>query len=273
MSSSQKRSENGDCSPQSKSSWDAALYEDAHSFVWKQAASLVELLAPRAGERILDLGCGTGHLTAQLAAAGAEVVGIDSSATMIAEARRLYPPLPFELADARDFAFAEPFDAVFSNAALHWILEAEQVIACVRRALKPGGRFVAEFGGHGNVRNIVAAMTDTCVALGITMLHPLWYFPSIAEYTGLLERGGLEPTYAILFDRPTPLEGADGMRRWLSMFAQPVLSRVPAEKQDTFFRHVEERLHPLLCRDGAWYADYRRIRIVAWRNGGQSRDC
>src|SRR5438034_11831675 len=111
--------------------WDAALYEKDHSFVWKQAASLVELLAPRRGERVLDLGCGTGHLTAQLAATGADVVGIDSSATMIAEARRQYPALRIELADAQHFTFAEPFDAVFSNAVLHWILQPEQAIAAV----------------------------------------------------------------------------------------------------------------------------------------------
>src|SRR5690242_15677096 len=123
--------------------WDAALYDDKHAFVWKQAASLLELLAPQPGERVLDLGCGTG----QLAAAGAEVVGLDHSPAMVEQARRLYPQLRFELGDARRFAFAKPFDAVFSNAALHWVREPEAAIACIRDALKPGGRFVAEFGG------------------------------------------------------------------------------------------------------------------------------
>src|SRR5262249_56540999 len=129
-----------------------------HSFVWKHGAALIEVLAPRPGERILDLGCGTGHLTAQIAEAGAEVIGIDSSPGMIAEARRLYPHVRFEVADARDFALDAGFDAAFSNAVLHWIKEPERAIACVRRALKPGGRFVAEFGGRGDVRAIVAAL-------------------------------------------------------------------------------------------------------------------
>src|SRR5262245_39882978 len=124
--------------------WDAGLYDEKHSFVWEHGAALLELLAAQPGERVLDLGRGTGHLTTQLAATGAEVVGLDSSATMIEQARRSYPQLRFEVADARDFSFAEPFDAVFSNAVLHWITEPERVIACVGRALRPGGRFVAE---------------------------------------------------------------------------------------------------------------------------------
>src|SRR2546423_15463085 len=131
--------------------WDPGLYDGKHAFVWQYGASLVELLQPRPGERILDLGCGTGHLTAQLAAAGANVLGIDSDAAMIEQARKAYPALHFEQRDARDFHFDEPFDAVFSNAVLHWIKEPERVIVCLRRALKPGGRFVAEFGGRGNV--------------------------------------------------------------------------------------------------------------------------
>src|SRR5207302_10671977 len=101
--------------------WDAGLYDGRHAFVWKHGASLVGLLAPRPGERVLDLGCGTGHLTAALAAAGAGVVGLDRSEEMLAQARSAYPALEFVCGDARDFRFGEPFDAVFSNAALHWV--------------------------------------------------------------------------------------------------------------------------------------------------------
>src|SRR5947209_12654662 len=125
--------------------WDANLYDGHHAFVWQQGAALLELLAPRPGERILDLGCGTGHLTAQVAATGAEVVGLDLASTMIDQARRAYPQLRFVAGDARDLAFEQPFDAVLSNAALHWVKPPELVIACVARALRPGGRFVAEF--------------------------------------------------------------------------------------------------------------------------------
>ena len=138
--------------------WDAKLYDDKHSFVWKHGASLVELLSPKPGESVLDLGCGTGHLTAQIAEAVASVLGIDSSPQMIDEARRIFPDVRFEVQDARSLPYTEQFDAVFSNAALHWIKEAEQVVQGVSRALKPGGRFVAEFGGKGNVQAILAAV-------------------------------------------------------------------------------------------------------------------
>jgi trans-aconitate methyltransferase len=243
--------------------WDADLYDAKHAFVWKQGASLLELLAPRPGERILDLGCGTGHLTAQLAAAGAEVVGLDASPAMIEQARRSYPQLRFGRADARSFAVSEPCDAVFSNAVLHWVREPELVIACVRRALKPGGRFVAEFGGKGNVRALVAALEKALPAAGSGPFVNPWYFPSVAEYAGLLERGGLEVTFATLFDRPTPLEGEDGLRQWFVMFAGEALARVPENRRESFFRHLEQELRPVLYRDGTWSADYRRLRVVA----------
>ncbi len=162
--------------------WDAALYDDRHSFVWKRGAALIELLAPRSGEWVLDLGCGTGHLTAKIAEAGAEVIGIDSSPEMIEEARRLYPGLPFGVGDARDFHFDEPFDAVFSNAVLHWIKPPEEAVACVRRALKPGGRFVAEFGGRGNVAAIIGALDAAACAIGLGAWGHPWYYPSIGEY-------------------------------------------------------------------------------------------
>src|SRR6185503_16789135 len=137
--------------------WDASLYDEKHSFVWKYGEEVVELLAPKYGERVLDLGCGTGHLTNKIAASGAIVVGIDVSADMIEQARTLYPGLSFEIADGTKFHFADPFDAVFSNAALHWIEEQDRVTDCIARALKPGGRFVAEFGGKDNTQKIKGA--------------------------------------------------------------------------------------------------------------------
>jgi len=243
--------------------WDARLYDDKHSFVWKHGASLIELLGPQPRERILDLGCGTGHLTAQIAAAGAEAIGIDTAATMVEQARHDYPDLHFELADARNFAFAEPFDAVFSNAVLHWVKEPEQVIGCVRRALKHGGRFVAEFGGKGNVMAIVAALDEAFREVGAGVFEMPWYFPSIAEYSTLLEQVGLEVTHAVLFDRPTPLEGENGMRSWIEMFAGGVLAKLPPGRREEFLGSIEMRLQPVLCRDGKWFADYRRLRVLA----------
>jgi trans-aconitate methyltransferase len=248
--------------------WDAGLYDAKHSFVWKHGASLIELLAPRPGERILDLGCGTGHLAARIAEAGADVVGIDSSASMVEEARRLYPGIRFEVADARDFSLDAPFDAVFSNAVLHWVKEPEAVVACVRKALGPGGRFVAEFGGRGNVRTIVSALGAASRAIGLGAWEHPWYYPGIGAYAPLLERGGLEVTEAFLFDRPTLLEGQEGLRNWVNMFAGSLLDRVPPDGREDFHRRVEDVARPALYRDGQWFADYRRLRIVARRADG-----
>jgi SAM-dependent methyltransferase len=137
--------------------WNAEQYEGGHSYVWQFGGRLVELLAPRAGQRILDLGCGTGQLTAEIAAAGAEVVGLDSSPEMLGQARQNYPHLKFVLADATSFRLDQDFDAVFSNAALHWVKNAEAAVRSIASALRPGGRFVAEFGGAGNIVQILAA--------------------------------------------------------------------------------------------------------------------
>src|SRR5499427_9032733 len=135
--------------------WNAAQYDAKHAFVYEKAKGLVELLAPKAGERILDLGCGTGALTAEIAGRGAEPLGVDQSEEMISQARKKFPALQFEVLDARELRFHAAFDAAFSNAVLHWIPEAEQVISGVAQALKPGGRFVAEFGGKGNIQKLV----------------------------------------------------------------------------------------------------------------------
>lgn len=256
--------------PTSQQNWDARLYDDRHAFVWKSAADLVELLAPREGERIIDLGCGTGHLTAVIASSNAVVTGIDASKQMIDEARKLHPQLQFVLGDARTFAVDEPADAVFSNATLHWVRPPEQAVAQIAAALKPGGRFVAEFGGDGNVRTIIQAMEASMVGIGRAFpdeAHGTWYFPGIAEYTTLLERHGLEPVYAVLFDRPTPLEGEDGLRNWLRMFAEGYLRHVPPEHREEIIARTEDHARPRLYRDGTWFADYRRLRIVARRRG------
>lgn len=243
--------------------WDAALYDQKHSFVFQRAQDLLELLAPQPGERILDLGCGTGHLTQQIAACGAQVVGLDHSPQMIAAARTQFPELEFLVADARHFSFAEPFDAIFSNAVLHWIHEADAVIDCIARALRPGGRFVAEFGGHGNVARFLAAFQSSIGEVtGAVVAHP-WYYPSIAAYSGLLEARGLEVRFATLFDRMTPLDGPAGLRNWIEMFATRMLVGLEAVERETVIKRTEEKLRGVLCVDGEWRMDYRRLRVVA----------
>lgn len=246
--------------------WNANFYDAKHDFVWKFGSDLAALLAPQAGERILDLGCGTGHLTAQIAESGAQVMGVDRSAEMVAAARKAYPNLKFEISDAADLHFHEEFDAVFSNAVLHWIHEPARVIIGVRNTLRLGGRFVAEFGGRGNVAKIHRVLNEALVYVGSPFAGKvdLWYYPSVSEYATLLETNGLEVRFATLFDRPTGLaEGANGLRNWILMFCSAYLAGLDEKKRESFLEYVEDQLRPALFHDGQWWADYRRLRIVA----------
>ena len=241
--------------------WDAEQYEGKHSFVWRLGAGVAELLAPQSGERILDIGCGTGQLTAEIAKQGAQVVGLDNSANMIGQARQNYPGLSFVLADATSFHFEEPFDAVFSNAALHWVKQAEEAAESIARALKPGGRFVAEFGGQGNNRSVLKALR---AALGAESdARCPWYYPSIGEYASLLERHGLQVRHAELFDRSTPLEGENGMEDWLRMFCGSFFKGMSADDVVAKMGEVVGLLRPERYRDGVWTVDYRRLRVLA----------
>src|SRR6266542_6970079 len=188
--------------------WDAAKYEALHTYV------------PRAGESILDLGCGTGQLASQIAARGARVIGIDVSPTMITRAREKYPGLDFRVADGTDLHLSERFDAVFSNAALHWMPSSRQpaVLAGIREALKPGGRFVAELGARGNIEQIVAALREAFARLGYPHAQTTnpWYFPASDEYVQLLGQAGFRVASIEVFERPTQFDGGEtGMRHWL----------------------------------------------------------
>jgi len=245
--------------------WDPAAYDDKYSFVWKKAAGLLELLDAQRGERILDVASGTGHLTAKIAETGAIVTGIDGSPAMLRQAQAKYPHVEFVLMDAREITFRESFDAVFSNAALHWIRPPERVVEGIARALRPGGRFVAEFGGKGNTARFVAAASRAWKSLGLPGAPPdPWYFPTVAEYAALLERHGLEVTYATLFDRPTPLEdGERGLRNWIGMFGDSFLEPLTEAQREAFKSAAEREARPALFRDSQWIMDHRRLRVVA----------
>ena len=248
-----------------RSAWDVERYEGNHSYVWQFGASLIEVLAPRAGERILDAGCGTGHLTAEIAKSGADVVGVDSSPEMLGQARQNYPALHFALADLTNLDFAKRFDTVFSNAVLHWVKDAESAARSFARSLRPGGRFVAEFGGKGNIVTVMEALR---AVLGRDADERCpWRFPSISEYATLLERHGLEVRQASLFDRPTPVEGEHGIEDWLQMFGASFFRDMPDAVARTKMAEVANYLRPNSYRDGVWTLDYRRLRIVAVATG------
>ncbi|MGR9054167.1 MAG: class I SAM-dependent methyltransferase, partial [Gammaproteobacteria bacterium] len=241
--------------------WNAQTYRRYAAFVPNMAESLVECLRPMPGETILDLGCGDGRLTASIRERGCRVVGIDADADMIAAARE-HGLEAFEI-DARQLPYRDCFDAVFSNAALHWIKDAKAAIDRVYAALKPGGHFVGEFGGTGNVRTLVEAIGHTFDD------HPEWgpfvdpwFFPSVSEYKTLLEQGGFEVLSIERFERPTPLP--DGVGKWLEVFAQGIARGLDAERKVLFFRQVEAQVQAELYseRDG-WYADYVRLRFSA----------
>jgi SAM-dependent methyltransferase len=222
---------------------------------------VVELLAPAAGERILDLGCGDGAITARLVQLGCSVVGVDTSAELLAAARA--QGLDVRRMDGQALAFDGEFDAVFSNAALHWMTSPDAVIAGVWRALKPGGRFVGELGGAGNVARICEALLAALARRGIDgrAVFP-WYFPSRAEYQGLLQAAGFVVRSIELFARPTPLP--TGLEGWLRTFAGPFLAHVPPAEHHAMLAEVAQATGPSL-RDpaGGWVADYVRLRFAA----------
>ncbi|MEB3309740.1 MAG: methyltransferase domain-containing protein [Snowella sp.] len=244
--------------------WNADLYQDKHQFVWEYGGDLIQLLNPRPSERILDLGCGTGQLSQQIADFGAEVIGIDSSPKMIERSRANYPHLTFQVGDATNFHFDVSFDAVFSNAVLHWVKPPQAAISCIKNALKPSGRFVVELGGKGNIQSIITVLQSLLTenAARPPVDHP-WYFPRIGEYASLLEEQGFRVIYAACFERPTPLEGHLGIQNWLKMFTQVWLQDYSETEKQELYQKAAEKLKPMLYRDGIWVADYVRLRIIA----------
>jgi len=244
----------------SEAAWDPRRYQSGHSYVWKHGEGLVELLTPQPGERIVDLGCGSGQLTARIAGSGAIVTGIDRSPEMIAQARANFPAIEFHVADAAAFDVESPVDAVFSNAALHWVKDARAAIACVWRALKPGGRFVLEMGGHGNTGRLLDVVREVAGPV-----ESPWYFPSVGEYSTLLEAQGFEIRFATLFDRPTELDGENGLEDWLVMFGAALFAGMDESQAQGARRAVADRMRATNYRDGHWILDYRRLRVHAVR--------
>jgi trans-aconitate methyltransferase len=244
-----------------RQSWDPERYARNARYVADLGAPVLELLAPKPGERILDLGCGDGALTEKLIQAGASVVGADASEEMVRAARAR--GIDARAVSAYELPFEREFDAVFSNAALHWMPDADRAISRVARALKPGGRFVAEMGGHGCCAAIIVAISAVLARRGIDarMLNP-WYFPTVDDYRVRLERAGFEVDYIALIPRPTPLPA--GIEGFLETFAGNFFRDLDAEERARAKAEVAELLKAALC-DGAgrWTADYIRLRFAA----------
>jgi trans-aconitate methyltransferase len=241
--------------------WSADRYARNAAFVPAYGAPLVDRLAPQPGERILDLGCGDGTLTRQIAERGASVVGVDAAPEFVDAAKRA--GVDARLGDARTLAFDREFDAVFSNAVLHWVLDADAAISGVFRALRPGGRFVAEFGGHGCIAAIAVALAVAFERRGRVLRVP-WYFPTADAYAAKLIAHGFEVDAIELYPRLTPLP--TGIRGWLETFAGSMIDALPERERAAAVDEVETLLRPVLC-DGAgrWTADYVRLRLTARR--------
>jgi len=247
--------------------WDPQRYEEGARFVGEGGVPLLELLAPHAGERILDLGCGTGKLTRAIANTGASVVGIDSSPEMLSQARAAHPDLEFALERGEGLPYEEEFHGIFSNAALHWMPRAHEVASGMARALRPGGRLVAEFGGFGNVATVRAAVGAGLTALerANTTWNP-WYFPQLGEYASVLETAGLVVRFARRFERPSSMPDfpdRSGIADWLSIFASELCGALSADERPRFFEAVESYARPHLYSDGIWWIDYVRLRVEA----------
>ena len=240
--------------------WSAGSYDTHARFVSDLASGVVDWLDPKPGERILDLGCGDGVITAELRDRGVDVVGVDASEDFIAAAKTR--GLDARLMDGEDLHFGPEFDAVFSNAALHWMPKADAVASGIARALKPGGRFVAEFGGHGNVAAIVTAMRAVGQKRGgdLALASP-WYFPAPQVYQALLERHAFTVERIVLIPRPVVLK--TGIEGWLMLFRKPFFAQFGAHA-DAALAETVDLLRPALCdADGNWTADYVRLRVAA----------
>ncbi len=243
--------------------WSAQRYDRTAEFVPALGLGVLDLLAPKPGERILDLGCGDGRLTEQIAAAGASVVAVDAAPDMVAAARAR--GLDARVLPGQGLAFDGEFDAVFSNAALHWMRPAKAVLGGVHRALRPGGRFVAEMGGHNNIAAIMVALSAVLGRRGLDAqrLSP-WRFPSAAAWRIELEAAGFAVDEIRIIPRPTPL--AAGLEAWLDTFAEDFLGALAAADRPTARAEIVELLRPVLVDDtGMWIADYVRLRFRAYR--------
>ena len=252
---------------QNKQTWDTKLYNTTSSFVTTYGEDIVKLLDPQKHECILDLGCGTGRLTDLISQQSKQVIGVDTAANMIQTAKESYPNIDFKVCDAQDTIQVEDSscDSVFSNAALHWMIDADSVVKNVYKALKTNGRFVFEMGGKGNISNLLDSIYKVSNNYGITDYQLRNFYPSISEYATILENNGFTVSYAQIIERPTHLEGDNGVKDWVESFRVNILLDL-GDKKDSFLSDIQDVAQDKLLKDGKWYADYVRLRMVAYKN-------
>lgn len=241
--------------------WSPQLYENNARFVGDLAGRAIELLDPRPGERILDIGCGDGYLTERIAATGALMTGVDYSPELVAAAQAR--GVDARLGNGEEIGFFGEFDGAFSNAALHWMRRADAVVRGVEKALRPGGRFVGEFAGARNAYYIRQAVHEALTRRGFDAeeIDP-WYLPEAQEYREVLESGGLVVSHIELFDRPVVIDYP--VRDWIRTFGSPYLTVLPEQERDPLLDEVTCQLEPhLLGKDGRWTVDYTRLRFRA----------
>ena len=247
--------------------WNSTLYDESHSFVSKYGEGILAYLSPKPNESILDLGCGTGDLTQKIALAGSRVIGIDYSKEMIEAAKAKFPEIEFIYMSATQLNFDDKnkFDAIFSNAVLHWVYEKELAIEKMYSYLKKGGRIVLEFGGKGNNEIIIKELRSSLAKRGYikkSKINP-WYFPSIAEYSTELEKKSFRVIKAEHFDRFTPLKGDRGITNWLLMFGNRFFEGIPKLEKEEILDEIQSNLRQTHYIDQVWLAYYKRIRIIA----------
>jgi len=249
-------------SRETNNNWNADKYRKHAGFVSDLASPVVELLDPKEGEKILDIGCGDGVLSLTIEKYGSDVVGIDLSENMVAKA--IENGLDARVMSVIDMPFDGEFDAVFSNAMLHWVKEPKLAVENIARALKSNGRFIAEFGGYENISSIIKAMRE------VFDIHPeygeidcFWYFPTTEEYRSILEECDFEVRYIELIPRPTPI---DDISNWLMLFTNGFTKHLSNGEQMAFRDEVRELLKVTNYnqKDG-WVADYVRIRVEAYK--------
>lgn len=244
--------------------WNAEKYTDDFDFVHKYGEGVLELLEIKSGDKVIDLGCGNGALTEKLYGMGADVIGIDGSADMVEQARKLHPALKFIHDDAVTFKVMEKADCIFSNAVFHWIDEGkqEEMLRNIAAAIKDGGQLVCEFGGYGCCEMIHSALEEEFNSRGFEYKRT-FYFPKIGEYTPIMERCGFKTVYAALFDRKTELKGEHGMEDWINMFVKTPLEGIDKTLRNEIISSAVSKLKSRMYENGKWYADYVRLRIKA----------